>query len=199
MANTSATGGYLVPDPSSLPGDDIALAKAIQGFVAGVTGLPGTHVVQRWQAKGPPQFDLNVNWCGVGVGNSTPEGPASLRKTSPDDGQVLISTRYYILGVVASFYGPQAGAYADILENGMQIAQNREELIYTNGLNFVDFGQRIHIPDRPNNLWRNRYDITFRLRRRVEYTYPIRRFKTVQGTFNTDVGLTKPFQVDFEV
>jgi hypothetical protein len=194
MANTSASGGYLTPDALRTPEGDVEFAETLQSIVRGITGLPGQLVRQRWQARAGAQPDIDENWCGVGVGSSDAEGPPAII-VPKDDTNVVISRRHYIVTVVASFYGSNAGQLADMLWNGLYLGQNREDMI-DKGLNLVDIGRIVHLPDRPNNLWRNRYDVSFRLRRRVEYTYAIQRVKTVQGTIGTDKGPNRSISVE---
>lgn len=170
----SSTGGFITPI-SPDPDEDLALVRSINLTVAGVTGLTGPDLVRpRWQAKPLPQPDRDVNWVSVGVTSSKRDANAS-KKFDPDKG--MITTRTVEMRLLASFYGPMSGTYADRLSAGLDMGQNREA-IRSLGLAFVSVGDPLHVPELVGQEFINRVDLTFTLRRLEVHVYPVEPFKS---------------------
>lgn len=164
----SSTGGYIAPSGAG-PDDDLALDVILQRMVAGITGLPGGMVRPRWQERPPTEPEVSADWCAIGVLDHTREVGAFL---ATDD----VSTRFRRnedLSLLASFYGPNAGANAGRLADGLALQQNLEA-VAADGLVLGEVGTVRAVPDLLHALWRRRYDVPVLMRRRITRTYPIR-------------------------
>lgn len=196
-ANTSATGGFIVPS-SATPIDDDALDDALQAVVVGITGLSGSLVRPRWQLVPPQMPEITVNWCAIGVINETADqGLPTLIHDGADNGGLGSSTSYQQsqFEVMASFYGPNARSLARLLCDGLMIAQNREAFYNMNMSLLGKPGAAVHVPELINEQWRNRVDITFDVRRKTIRTWPVENALGVQITVNEDDGSSQTFTV----
>lgn len=172
MANDSSTGGYLSPDgPLSSPRSDIDLDKLFQGAVAGITGLPGSMVRPRWQPVTPKQPEPSVDWCALGVAVVEPDAGPALSHNAAGLGSDT-SIRHEQIDVMLTFYGPNAGAYASRLRDGLGLVQNIEAL-RAQSIAFVETGQVRTVPDLVNQQWIRRCDMLARFRRKVTRTYSV--------------------------
>lgn len=173
MPNTSASGGYLTPTaPDILEGDE--LDDALTAAVAGITGLDGSLVRPKWQAKTPKRPALSVDWCALGVTETTPDaGPVIVHNAAGFD----TYTRHKDVTVLVSFYGPNSRSFAQKLEDGLSIPQNIEEL-QNNSISFISAGTIRAVPESVNMQWIERYDVLIYLRRRVTRTYAIETIQT---------------------
>jgi hypothetical protein len=194
MSNTSATGGYLAPVPSTpTPLEGQALNRFLQQFVVGITGLSGSVVFQRWQPEPSDQPVFGTDWAAVGVMSRTADVNAYEGHISTGQGTDIIY-RNEILNVLISFYGPDADMYASLFREGAQLAQNREVLM-ANGFGFVESGDAVAVPELVKLRWLYRVDLHFWLRRAVEYTYPVLNLLGATGTIETDEGLSETITV----
>lgn len=186
----SSTGGYLAPTGPA-PVSDLALDILIQGFVAGVTGLPGDLVRPRWQdgsledgAATPRVPNQGITWCAVGVMLTSSDDTPALIHDGAGDGSTLLR-RFDSLEVLASFYGPNGDAYARLTRDAFYVGQNREAM-YAKGLTFISSDPIRRLPEITATNTRRRSDLAFRLVQRVERTYPIRNVQQGVGTITAD-------------
>ncbi|QIE88045.1 hypothetical protein G5B91_17915 [Pseudomonas nitroreducens] len=170
MANTSASGGYLTPAGAPTPADE-ALEDILQPMVVGITGLPGKMVRPRWQPGNPKQPEPNVNWCAIGVMHTKQDANPAIEHDGTGNGADQYQRHQDVI-LLATFYGPNAQAYGQLLSDGMYIPQNGEALRALN-MAFVEAGDLIAAPDLINQQWVRRYDLRIRLRRKIERTYPV--------------------------
>ena len=170
MANTSASGGYLTPAGTPTPADE-ALEDILQPMVVGITGLPGKMVRPRWQSGNPKQPEPNVDWCAFGVMHTKQDANPAIEHDGTGDGADQYQ-RHQDVTLLATFYGPNAQAYGQLLSDGMYVPQNSEALKALNMV-FVEAGDLIAAPDLLNQQWVRRYDLRIRLRRKIECTYPV--------------------------
>jgi hypothetical protein len=186
--NTSATGGYLVPT-SSLPAEDTALEDQLQTMVVGITGIDGTLVRPRWQPNPPKQPAADVNWCAIGVMRSTQDTYAAIvhHPDRPDGAGHDEMQRHETIEVLASFYGPAGQGYANLLSDGLQIAQNREALYFEN-LALLDATDVQAAPALQNEQWIRRYDLAMRFRRQITRTYDVLNLLSADGTIQSEQG-----------
>lgn len=163
--------GYILP-ASAGPANDDALDDVFQRLVVGVTGLPGKMVRPRWQPNPPKQPTPDVNWCAVGVVDSAHDDNAALvhdRFANNGDGADDV-LRHEELTVLASFYGPNAAGFADLMRDGLSVPQNREAL-HADDVAFVAVGDKRIAPDLTNGQWVRRVDLTLLFRRGVKRSY----------------------------
>jgi len=180
MANTSATGGYLAPVVAPAPAQDIELEDLLQGMVKGITGLPGQFVRPRWQEKIPKQPEPLVNWCAIGVHSTKTVAYPAVTHDGGADGHDNYEM-HEELKVVASFYGPQAQAYAAILRDGIFIPQNGEA-IRAQRMAFIGASDVLPAPELVNQQWVRRYDISIQMRRQVVRVYPVLNILSAEPT-----------------
>lgn len=176
MANTSATGGPLLPLVPTPPLQGDALDDALTAVVAGVTGLDGFFIRPRWQPDPPDQPSVSTDWCAIGITNITPDGNAYVGHFSGPSVDDLTAfdqmQRHETLEITASFYGPNGGSYAGMLRDGLAIAQNREPLT-AQGMAYVDTQGFVALPELVNQQFIRRQDVTLRFRRIVVRSYPV--------------------------
>lgn len=170
MANTSATGGYLAPEGTPTPADQ-ALEDILQAMVSGITGLPGMYVQPRWQPGNPIQPEPTLDWCAIGVMQTKPDTNPAIEHDGTGDGEDLYQRHQDVI-LLATFYGPNAQGFAQILADGLSVPQNGEAMRAQN-MAFVETGEIIPAPELINQQWVRRYDLRIRLRRKIERTYPV--------------------------
>lgn len=194
MANTSATGGALLPT-SPAPPSDLDLDVILGRLVTGITGLAPGMVRPRWQPKPPQQPPADEDWCAIGVVRTAQDGgtrAAIVHEPSDEGSDRLI--RHEILEVMVSFYGPASAEAASLLRDGLLIGQNREPLFHAS-MGLVDIGPIVPAPALVNTTWIRRQDITFRVRRRIERVYAVRNLLTAQGRVSAE-GITDTFSTE---
>lgn len=170
MTNTSATGGYLSPGGPPTPADT-GLEDILQRMVVGITSLPGEFVRPRWQNTQPKHPEPDVDWCAIGVATTKLDAAPAIVHDGDGEGSDHYS-RHQDLNVRATFYGPNAQAYAQILADGLSVPQNGEAL-KADGMVFVSAGDVTPAPDLLNQQWVRRYDLPIRLRRKIKRTYAV--------------------------
>ncbi|MFQ8737038.1 MAG: hypothetical protein ACLSAH_14380 [Bilophila wadsworthia] len=163
--NTSATGGFLQPEPGLARSD---IERLIGDVIAGITGLPGIS-----SANGSP--------CLRPIRKPGPRGARSASRSVPNQiagaalrnrGRAGMSRVLTLetLTVPASFFGPACEDMALKLKAGLHISQNREPLWHAN-IALVQAGDVItppasSAPGVPDDLrWSGRADLTLTFRR----------------------------------
>jgi hypothetical protein len=187
MPNTSATGGYLLPDGVlSTPDEDDVLDAAFQKAIAGITGLAGPMVRPRWQTVVPTQPEPTVNWCAFGVmSQAVQDGPYIQHNSSGSD----TLSRHEDISILCTFYGPSCHRFAMVLRDGLHIPQNVYAL-RAGGVSFIDAGLIRTLPEFVNQQWIRRADIPVRFRRQVSRTYSVLNILAADITFvNDDHGV----------
>lgn len=166
MPNTSASGGYLL---GVLP-DNLAVRRFIGGMIAAITGLNTTLVRPRWQPNPPALPSQDVDWCAFGVVSSTPDASAFVALNAL--GTAGSIARHEEMEILGSFYGPNALGYAELLRDGLELSQNREAL-FVNGMGLKGCGPSAHVPELVNELWVDRVDLPFTIRREIRRDYSL--------------------------
>lgn len=169
MANTSATGGYL--DPTSDIAEDDALVDLLQLVVRNMTGLPGASVRPLWQEDPPNLPAVGANWAAIGVTVTRADVFAAVKHDATGDGADQLQ-RQEELTLACRFYGPNAGALAARLRDGLQVEQNRAALGAVD-MTLVEVGDVVAAPVLIKDKWRNRRDVDVMFRRMVYRTYPV--------------------------
>ena len=179
--NSSATGGYLRqlnPVASPTEWDD-----AITAAIVGITGLPSNLVRPRWQPYAPNQPEATADWCAVGITSRTPTDYPSQWLT--DEG--MIQTRWYEIEALASFYGPNYPAFAEMFRDGLYVQQNLEALAQS-GLRLKNVGTSTSVPEQINSQWIPRVDLPITLSGVIDRTYNVLDILSSDGTITTDSG-----------
>ena len=187
MANTSATGGPLTPQvppgPTILEGT--ALQDFFQGWLVGVTGLPGSLFRPRWQPEPPNIPPVNTDWAAFGIVSRKSDVFAAEFPDPSNPGYNVIR-RHQILHILVSFYGPNADMYADILNDGLQVAQNLE-LLSQNSMGLVESGDITTVPELVKQKWLYRVDLPFSVRRQLVRDYGVETIQSAQVTLNNEI------------
>jgi hypothetical protein len=165
---TSATGGYL--NQTAGPTEGVTLQRFLQQVIVGVSGLPGNAIRPLWQANPPPLPDITANWCAFGIVSVKGDANVYQRESSTLTSATI--ERHEQIEVRCSFYGPDAMDYANRLRDGLQVAQNREQLFLA-GMGINGFSDLQHIPDLVNDRFYNRADMTITISREVKREYSV--------------------------
>ena len=169
--NTSATGGYILPDGGVVPNDQ-DLEDIFQAFIKGVTGLSGQMVRPRFQEKPPPVPAIGVDWVAFGV-----------KSQRSDDGPYFdqhdenaISIRHEVIDIFLSFYGTHGQHFAKLFTDGTAVPQNIDQL-KPHKIKFVGVGEVLTVPDLINEQYVHRFDVNATFRRKTERIYPIQQIQ----------------------
>lgn len=184
MANTSATGGYIVPAAESPPLTDDALDAVFQADVVNITGLSGTLVRPRWQPVPPKHPEPTVDWCAIGITEIAPDDSPSIRHVGTGDGSDNM-VRHDQITLLCTFHGPLAMRYAAKLRDGIGILQNTEALALQ-GIKFIESSPIRSVPELYNQQWIKRFDIALIFRRKVDRMYPILNILSADPILVTD-------------
>lgn len=196
MANTSATGGYLMPTTPS-PAYDQPLDLQLQRVVVGITGMDGTLVRPRWQPRPPQQPDQSVDWCAIGIVRVGAAYGHHTRHVPDGDGSDETEA-YEDLELLASFYGPGCAGMAALLRDGLWVPQNREAL-RAGGLALTSADTVTLLGEYVTTEWRRRADLPIFLTRVVSRSYPILNLLEAQGSITSQAASEPPKTSDFHV
>lgn len=184
MVNDSTAAGWLVPTASSPPLEDAELDAVFQQMIVGLTGLPGNMVRPRWQPTVPKQPEPTVNWCAIGVTDSESDANPVIAHNGSGEGSDTF-LRNEILTVLASFYGPNASAYASQARDGIFVSQNND-MLTANLMGLVSVGPKRPAPELVNQQWVRRFDFEIRVRRQINRTYNVLNILSAQATAESE-------------
>ena len=190
MANTSATGGYLLPMGGISPGEEEkSFRRVLQAWIAGCTGLDLVNVRPRWQPVPPNQPAAAVDWCAFGTETRALEFDAYVRHDPAGIGRSMVE-RGSAMDLVTSFYGPGAFAYADRFASGIALRQNRAALRAA-GIAVLYVGNIVPAPALVDNRWLQKADLTVRISREINRVYGILNFTALPASAITDTGASQ--------
>jgi hypothetical protein len=185
VANTSATGGYLLPEASPDVLEDDALLDFLQEWISGVSGLAGPLIRPRWQPESsniPPE---NITWAAFGIIKRDADAFAYEVHKPAGDGYNEMR-RQEILSLLISFYGPKAYSFASQFRDGLQISQNREILLLNN-IAVISSGDLVTMPELVKEKWYQRTDLAFDLHRQILRRYPILHLLETVATIDNEI------------
>lgn len=193
MTNTSATGGFLLPNPAPAPQplEDAALVAFFQGLVVGLTGLDGTLVRPRWQPVMPTPPDNATTWVAVGIHSREADAFAYTYhdpNASSGAGADVVQ-RTETLDVLCSVYGPGADGVAALIRDGLSVSQNLEAAEAA-GLSVIDVGPARAMSTVINTLWYYRLDMMLHFRRLLTRQYPVLNILSADITLVADTGIS---------
>lgn len=152
--------------------------NVIRKWISDITGIPLENVVRRWLPRPGTRPGLDEDWCAVGIekiqthGTPYQQGHKGQIEVSESGDVVRIS--HQTLHCIASFYGPNAAVLADDFREGAQVFQNMDDLT-AKGLVIQGFADdAVQTADFFGERWIPRFDITFKLGRKVERTFGVR-------------------------
>lgn len=161
-------------------------------FVSQITGIDLKLVRKRWLPKPGTQPEIGKDWCAVGVTSVRTWGVPVINGkrgdiADPESGDVK-SEAHQTLTVEVTFYGANAAENADLLRSGLLLSQNNAWL-ESQGLTIQGVDDEIrHLPDFQLQQWIDRYDVTFRVGRKVSRTYGVRTIASTDAEIITEKG-----------
>lgn len=200
MPNDSSTGGILLPNPTTPPVEGQSFDQFLQQIVAAVANYtPPSLVRPRWQVAPPNQPSAPISdWCAFGVTSQRADWVGDVIHSggdSIDDGDSTI-LRQEVVETLLSFYGPNAGAFAENFREGIQLGQNREAM-FSVAMGHIETGDITRAPEfQGGGIWVNRMDMTWRVRRQIQRNYPILNLLSASGFIVFDMP---DFEIPFEV
>lgn len=184
MANTSASGGYLVPAASPNPIQGEGLEDFMHAVLAGISGLAVTLIRPAWQPE-PPNIPNLEQWLAFRIASQVPDTYAVEQHSPTGDGSSTL-IRHEVFSLVVSAYGRYARELLAKIVDGFQIAQNRE-VLFLNGMGLVETGDLIPAPSLYKEKWMYRVDTTIRIRRQILRSYPVLNLLSAQATLNAEI------------
>lgn len=171
MPNDSSTGGILapMPDPSPVPTEDNELEDFFTALFAEICGLDeDTDVRPIWQPEPPKIPEPDVDWLALSVTTV----PAGFRPDTEQLEDRSVQTNWETVEVRLQAYGPHAQALTTRLREGLYVEQNRAGM-YSAGIGLIRFGNPLHVPDKRNERWYNRWNSSVTFSREVRREYPV--------------------------
>ena len=152
--------------------------NVIRKWMADITGLPLHRVVRRWLPRPGTRPGIDEDWIAVGVERVQTHGTPYQRgrKGQPEDAESgdVVREVHQTLHCIASFYGPNAAQIVDDFRDAAQLFQTNDSL-KAQGLTLQGIAEdALHLPDLLGEQWVPRFDITFKLGRKVSRTYGVR-------------------------
>jgi len=175
--NTSATGGYLVPDTASIPPSDTALIDILQEWIAGVSGIESSLLRPRWQPDPPNLPGPLFTWGAFGIEIIPSEVYPSVTHYGEGEGYSLLR-RQEMIHLLITMYGPESQKRMGLLREGMILSQNRDNLL-RQGMSVVKSTPCLTIPEMIKNKWIFRTDMKIILCRKITNKYPILNMQSI--------------------
>ena len=152
--------------------------NVIRKWMADITGLPLHRVVRRWLPRPGTRPGIDEDWVAVGVERVQTHGTPYQRgrKGQPEDATSgdVVREVHQTLHCIASFYGPNASQIVDDFRDAAQLFQTNDSL-KAQGLTLQAIAEEaLQLPDFLGEQWVPRFDITFKLGRKVSRTYGVR-------------------------
>lgn len=161
--NTSATGGFLLPEPGPARSE---IERLLGDVIAGIAGLSRDLVRERL-AVPLADPESGATWCSFGIARRS-ESKSQVRHYETEDGQGMSRVlTHETLTVPVSFFGPGCEDAALKLKAGLQVSQNREPLWHAN-IALVRAGDVVTPPASPDPgdlRWSARADMELTFRR----------------------------------
>lgn len=197
---TSATGGFLIPNPQPTPVNTtpagLSFIQFIQQLLVGLSTFDGSLVRPQWQQEPPKQPDINTNWLAFGLGNVAADFNAYQSTVIEENVPVSTMERQETLPLIISVYGPAAYDNITLVRDGFQLTQNLTTLRQAN-VGFAYDTQAQHVPDFFNERWYDRWRMEIYIRRVVQRFYPILTFASASGVIYTQTAQDDNFQLPF--
>lgn len=152
--------------------------NVVRKWMADITGLPLNRVVRRWLPRPGTRPGIDEDWIAVGVERVQTQGTPYQRgrKGQPEDAASgdVVREVHQTLHCIASFYGPNAAQIVDDFRDAAQLFQTNDAL-KAQGLTLQGIAEdAVQLPDFLGEQWVPRFDITFKLGRKVSRTYGVR-------------------------
>ena len=195
----SSTGGALLPSGTLAPLEGQGLNRFLNGWIAGVSGLPGAFVRPGWQPfpADPPTVSGATVWAAYHIAWRHKLGFPRKVHDSTGDGQDLLQQQEQ-MGVLVSFYDQGtnglADTYASVFRDGVFVDQNNE-LLFLNGFGLIDAGDLVPVPTLEKNRWYMRIDCMVTLQRIIQRNYPVLNLLGVDASTTSDVGASETITV----
>lgn len=182
--NTTATGGVLVPSTGPTEGQDFK--RFIQSVLVSVSGLPGQMVRPSHQKNPPPRPDVDVDWLAFWITHRRPDANPFTQQN--EDGSALL-IRHEDVEIQLTAYGPNCQRTLGLIRDSLNLSQNRDQLRSVD-MGVGGFEDINSIPEKVNECWYERADMTMTLRREIKRTYPVLHFVSAYGTILGNRAIT---------
>lgn len=176
----SSEPGYLRSTSSSPYGE--ALENLFHDALVGITGLAGNLVRPKNQVNVANQPGFDVNWCSFSV--YVEPVLSNAYKTLLDDLTYTVEGTE-TLSVMASFFGPQYQDAERAWRDGIQLSQNRDELL-ASGIAFLQFADPVTVPLLLKERWVKHVDLRGTFQRWARREYKVRSLLSADGTIYAD-------------
>lgn len=180
IAADSSEQGYLRPVATPIYGEP--LEDLFQRVIVGITGLAGELVRPKYQTDPPTWPGFDVDWCAYSV--YVEPTLFNAYKALSDDGVYTIQGTE-TLNVTVSFYGPNYQHTERAWRDGMQLAQNRDELVAV-GIQFEQFADPVTVPLLLKERWVKHIDIRGTFHRWASRIFAVRTLQWADGTIYAD-------------
>jgi hypothetical protein len=180
IAADSSQAGYLQGSTLTPYGD--ALEDLFAHVIQGITGLPGNLVRPKNQVTPATLPAFDVNWASFNVFVEPTLWNAY--KTMQNDLSYTVEGTE-TLRVTATFYGP---GYQDLersWRDGIQLAQNRDELTSW-GIAFIEFADPVVLPLLLKERWVKHVDLRGTFQRWAVREYKVHTLLSADGTIVAD-------------
>lgn len=188
--NTSATGGWMLPNNAPAPLEGKALLDKIQETLVALSGIDTKLVRPRFQTEPPNIPDFGNAWLSFGIIRR----PSDTNPVIVHDGAAAAGNgqdsfqRQEELRILCSFYdqGSTGEAYmrAGLVRDGLTIPQNMEAL-QLSGIYLGYTGELTELPSLLKTKWLYRVDLDICFRRQIDRTYRVLNIESAQGDIIT--------------
>jgi hypothetical protein len=185
MANTSATGGYLVPGLTPTPLQGQSFEDFIQEVFVGISGIDPTLVRPRFQTEGINLPPAGTTWASFGASEYNPDTFAVTDWDGEHIGELQRNEEVIFL---CSFYGPNNADKMSQLRDGLQVEQNRAVLL-ANKMTVVETGKGLRAPSLVKEKWLDRVDMEVKIRRLIQRSYPILSLLSANLEINNEIEI----------
>lgn len=175
----SSVAGYLPPAAAPAPYEDDALLDFLHDVLAGISGIDGKQVIPGFpeDVANLPRF--GTDWIGFHVHQVEQDVNASFFM---DASETYEFQRHETLDILVSAYGKNALGTLSRLNDGLQIAQNREALDSV-GFGLLGTSRFTNASFLVKERWTNRWDMTLSVRRMVQRAYPVLSLLSLGGSY----------------
>ncbi len=180
--------------PAPLAGVD--LLDFFQEWLVALTTL-GSDFVVPWDQGEPPVIpESGTAWMAFQAVTDESDTFPFVGQTRGNDFQLQ---RHERIKILCSFYDTGSTGMADglarLLRDNVALPQN-VQVLSTQGMGMVGCDPEVAVPSLLKTRWLYRVDLPLYVRRQVTRSYLTNTIEVVDGTIETDIGITVPIHVE---